>query len=167
MTATPSYGKRYVFGDIYQRTLASSIRINWTFTPKLSLQAYLQPFIAVGKYERFKELAKPRSYEFNVYGENGSTIEEKDGYYQVDPDGAGPAPSFIIPKPDFNYKSLRGTVVLRWEYLPGSTLYLVWTQNRADFSNPGEFNFGRDFVNMLKAPGDNIFLVKVTYRWSY
>jgi hypothetical protein len=84
----------------------------------------------------------------------------------VDPDGAGPAAAFSFWNPDFNVKSLRGTVVLRWEYLPGSLLYFVWTQNRADYAHPGDFQLRRDFGDLLMAPGDNIFLVKVSYRWS-
>lgn len=164
MTAT--YGARYLFGRIIQKTLFCSIRFNWIFSPTLSLQAYIQPFIAVGSYDRFKELARPKSYDFNMYGTGASTITYQDGNYTVDPDGPGAAPSFSFSNPDFNYKSLRGTVVLRWEYLPGSTLYLVWTQNRADYSDPGDFKFGRDFKNLLNAPGDNIFMLKLTYRFK-
>ncbi|MFQ6070888.1 MAG: DUF5916 domain-containing protein [Candidatus Aminicenantales bacterium] len=164
MTAT--YGARYVFGKICQRVLSSVVRLNWIFTPRLSLQLYLQPFIAVGKYSRFKELAVPRTYEYNVYGEGQSSISFEDGFYVVDPDGAGPAAEFAFYNPDFNMKSLRGTMVLRWEYLPGSILYLVWTQDRADFSNPGVLNLRRDLGDLLTAPGDNIFLVKVSYRWN-
>jgi hypothetical protein len=166
MTAT--YGNRYIFGKIKQKTFLCSIRFDWIFTSTLSLQAYIQPFIAVGTYDRFKELAQPKSYDFNFFGQGGSTIsyQEGDGNYTVDPDGPGAAPSFSFHNPDFNYKSLRGTVVLRWEYRPGSTLYLVWTQNRADFSDPGDFKFGRDFKNLLKAPGDNIFMLKLTYRFK-
>ena len=63
-------------------------------------------------------------------------------------------------------KSLRGTLVLRWEYRPGSLIYLVWTQNRADFANPGDFRMGRDLGDLFRAPGDNIFLLKVSYRWD-
>jgi len=166
MTAT--YGARYIFGKIKQKTLLCSIRFNWIFTPMLSLQAYIQPFIAVGSYDRFKELARPKSYDFNLFGEGVSTISYQagDGRYTVDPDGPGSAPGFSFSNPDFNYKSLRGTVVLRWEYRPGSTLYLVWTQNRADYNDPGDFKFGRDFKNLLNAPGDNIFMVKLTYRFK-
>jgi hypothetical protein len=163
-----TYGTRHIFGDIEQTTIASEIRLNWTFTPKLSLQLYLQPFLAVGKYDRFKELARPRSYDFNVYGDAPSSItyDSEDEEYSVDPDGAGPAESFYISNPDFNVKSLRGTLVLRWEYLPGSTLYFVWTQNRLDEAHPGDFNFRRDMGDLLTAPGDNIFLIKVSYRWN-
>jgi hypothetical protein len=163
---TETYGRRYVFGRIEQKMVSAEVRLNWSFTPRLSLQAYLQPFIAVGAYDRFKELARPRAYAFNVFGEAGSTIDWSDGVYVVDPDGEGPAAPFAFGNPDFNVKSLRGTVVLRWEYLPGSLLYLVWTQNRADYDNPGELRLRRDLSDLLTAPGDNIFLLKLSYRWG-
>jgi hypothetical protein len=174
MTAT--YGRRYVFGRIDQKVLGSDIRLDWTFTPKLTLQAYLQPFIAVGRYERFKELAAPKTFSYHTYGEaagggggGASTIvyDPASDAYTVDPDGAGgEAAPFSFGNPDFNYKSLRGTVVLRWEYRPGSLLYFVWTQNRADYANPGDLRLGRDLGNLFSAPGDNIFLLKVSYRWN-
>lgn len=163
---TETYGTRYIFGKIFQRTLSNNIRLNWTFTPKLSLQLYLQPFLAIGKYDEFKELSRPKSYEYNIFGEGASTITHADEIYTVDPDGPGSALAFCFDNPDFNYKSLRGTMVLRWEYQPGSILYFVWTQNRADYSNPGDFNFTRDMGDLLTAPGDNIFLIKVSYRWN-
>jgi len=163
---TETYGNRYIFAHIDQKTLSCSLRLNWIFTPKLSLQAYIQPFIAVGDYDRFKELARAKSFDFNEFGDGDSTISYEDGIYTVDPDGQNPAPAFSFGNTDFNYKSLRGTIVLRWEYRPGSLLYLVWTQNRADFSNPGDFKFGRDFGNLLTAPGDNIFMLKFTYRFK-
>jgi hypothetical protein len=161
-----TFGERYVFASIYQRTLSAEARLNWTFTPKLTLQLYLQPFLAVGEYSDFKELARPKSFDYNYYGEGDSTINFADDYYSVDPDGPGTAPEFSFYNPDFNYKSLRGTAVLRWEYLPGSILYFVWTQNRADFSNPGDFSFRRDLGDLFTAPGDNIFLIKISYRWN-
>jgi hypothetical protein len=87
--------------------------------------------------------------------------------YTVDPDGPGPSGPFSFSNPDFNLKSLRGTIVLRWEYRPGSTIYFVWTQNRADFANPGDFSFGRDFGDLLGASGDNIFLFKINFRFEF
>lgn len=163
---TQTFGERYVFGEIFQETVFASIRLNWIFTPRLSFQMYLQPFISVGKYNRFKELARARSFDFNFFGENESTIFYSSGIYTVDPDGLSPASSFTFYNPDFNFKSLRGAVVLRWEYAPGSTLYLVWTQNRKDFAYPGEFNFGRDLGRLFNASGENIFLLKLSYRWN-
>jgi hypothetical protein len=163
---TETYGARYIFSHIDQKILSLEFRINWTFTPKLSLQAYLQPFIGVGRYSRFRELAKPRTFSFNIYGQGASTIDFADDTYSVDPDGEGPAPAFSFGNPDFNMKSLRGTVVLRWEYFPGSLLYFVWTQNRADYTHPGDLQLHRDLGDLLTAPGDNIFLLKVSYRWN-
>jgi hypothetical protein len=177
---TSTYGSRYVFGRIDQKVLGSEIRLDWTFTPKLTLQAYMQPFLAVGHYDAFKELAAAKAFAYNVYGGgtlgggtggsgNGSTIayDAASGAYTVDPDGAaGAAPSFAFGNPDFNYKSLRGTVVLRWEYEPGSLLYFVWTQNRADYANPGDLRIGRDLGDLFSASGDNIFLLKVSYCWN-
>ena len=162
MTAT--YGRRYIFGRIDQTVVASEIRLNWIFTPRFSLQVYLQPYIAVGKYDRFKQLNAPRTYDYLIFGQAPSTIYFQDGYYFIDPDGPGPAASFSIYNPDFNYKSLRGTIVLRWEYRLGSLLYLVWTQNRADYSHPGDFSLGRDLGDLFAAPGDNVFMIKLTYR---
>lgn len=164
MTAT--FGARYVFGELHQKTALMNFRINWVFTPKLSLQAFFQPFIGVGAYGRFKELARPKSYNFHVFGEGPSIIRLENGIYTIDPDGAGPSPPFSFPKPDFNYKSLRGTIVLRWEYRTGSVLYVVWTQNRIDDSNPGVFQFGRDISRMFHAPGNNILMLKLSYDFN-
>jgi hypothetical protein len=163
---TGTYGKRYVFAYLNEKIISAEIRLNWIFSPKISLQAFLQPLIAVGKYAEFKDLARPATYSFNYYGSNGSTIDKSADGYTVDPDGAGPAAEFFFADPDFNFKSLRGTVVFRWEYRPGSTFYFVWTQNRRDFANPGDLDFGRDVGDLVSAKGDNIFMLKVTYRFN-
>jgi len=161
---TSTYGTRYVFGDIDQDTISLTLRLNWIFSPTLSLQAYIQPFMSVGHYRSFSEFAEPGTYSLNKYGEGSSTISYENDEYTIDPGDGGD--KIVFGNPDFNYKSLRGTVVLRWEYRLGSTLYLVWTQNRADFGNPGDLSFGRDLSDMLSAPGDNIFMLKFTYRFK-
>jgi hypothetical protein len=161
---TDTYGNRYIFGRIDQKTLACELSVNWSLSPTLSLQAYLQPFLSVGAYDRFKELARPRSDLYNVYGQGEATVSGGADGYVLDPDGAGPLAPFSLDYPDFNMKSLRGTVVLRWEYRPGSLLYFVWTQNRADYAHPGDLQLGRDLGALLTAPGDDIFMLKFTYR---
>ena len=168
-TATATYGTRYVFAHLRQTELGAGIRLNWTYSPALSLQWYVQPLISAGRYNEFKQLARPRSDAFDRYGENGSTISFDDSTrtYRVDPDGAaGPAPQLKFDKPDFSLKSLRGNAVLRWEYLPGSTLYLVWTQSRSLSDPTGDFAFGRSVRRMFQAPAENIFMIKVTYWWN-
>ena len=163
--ATETYNVRYVFGELTQNSISANIRLNWIFNPKLSLQIYLQPLFVVGDYNNFKELSKPNSEEYNIYGENGSTImyNEQEREYEVDPDGNGSALPFSFSNPDFNFKSLRGNIVLRWEVFPGSVFYFVWTHKKDNTDNPGDFNFRRDFGNLWKSEADNILLAKFSY----
>ncbi len=152
-------------GGILSESVWHTPALNWTFTPKLSLQMYIQPLISVGTYTAIKELARPRSYEFLTYGSGVSTIRKGNNEYVIDPDPTGPAQPFSIADPDFNFKSLRGSAVLRWEYLPGSTIYFVWTQLRTDESDPGTFRFGRNVSQLFRSQPDNIFLIKLRF-WT-
>jgi len=168
--AAPTFGRRYVFADLRQTTVSGSVRINWTFTPRLSLELFAQPLISSGNYSGYKELAQPKSYDFNRYGQNGSTITpvtDSKGVvqeYTVDPTGAGTS-TFAVPNLDFSFASLRGNAVLRWEYMTGSTLYLVWTQDRSDFEQNGDFRLGHSLRQLGQAHGNHIFAVKVSYWW--
>jgi hypothetical protein len=159
-------GRRYVFARLDQRTVSANVRFNFAFTPDLSLETYLQPLIAAGRYGGFKELARSRSYDFHRYGvDGGSTYDPGTG--RVDPDGpAGPAASFTLPDPSFNLRSLRGNAVLRWEYRPGSALYFVWTQERTSQEDTGDLSLGPSTRRLLDAPANDIFLVKATYHFS-
>lgn len=164
--AAATYGRRYVFGELHQTEASMTTRVNWILSPRMSLQVYAQPLISVGDYGRFKELARGRTFDFNRYGAGGSTIAPSGGTYAVDPDGAGPAPAFTFDNPDFNFKSLRVNAIYRWEWRPGSTLYVAWTQQRQDVEDPGVFELGHDTSRLLRAPGDDVFLVKVSYRFG-
>lgn len=159
--ATNTYGKRYVFGELNQKTFSAGIRINWTFTPTLSLQTYIQPLISTGAYINYKELARGGTYDFNVYGQGNTTFDKTN--YTADPDGSGPAQPIDIGNNDFNFTSLRGNAVLRWEYSPGSVFYFVWTQTRSDNTNNPDFQFGKSISNIFDLHPDNIFIVKFTY----
>jgi hypothetical protein len=170
--ATATYGRRYVFGDLFQTTLSATTRIEWTFTPLLSLQLYAQPFASAGRFKTFKELSRPGTRDYAVYGrDNGSTVtpvtdpvSRKTVTYTIDPDGlAGPAAPFTIDNPDFRTHSLRGNAVVRWEYKPGSALFFVWQQERSDFfPNEGDFQTRREARQVFGRPS-NVFLVKATY----
>jgi hypothetical protein len=162
---------RYVFGRLDQKTFAMDTRLNVTFTPALTLQLFAQPFIASGSYTSFKEFAEARSRKMTYYGrDNGSSVTKttdiqsgRVSSYTVDPDGAGAAPAFTFDNPNFNFRSLRGTGVLRWEYRPGSTLYFVWTQQRDGTDTIGDFDFGRDRSALFRAHPTNVFQIKGTY----
>ena len=140
------------------------VRVEWTFSPKLSFQLYVQPLIVSGDYTRFKELRKPREFEFDIYGkQQGIVGSDSTGAVVIDPDAGGPAPSFSFSNPDFNFRSFRGNAVLRWEYRPGSALFLVWQQNRGETQPFGDFDFSRDFKALLQNGPENVVAVKATY----
>ncbi|HCY78058.1 MAG TPA: hypothetical protein DHV28_19295 [Ignavibacteriales bacterium] len=165
MYAVNSYNTRYVFSDLDQTTLSANIRLNWIFSPTLSLQLYIQPLFAVGDYENFKEITNPPTLDVKQYGNDDTQInyDSQSNTYSVDPDASGPAAMFSFNNPDFNFKSLRGNLVLRWEVLPGSVFYFAWTNSRMNFENPGEFNFKNDFKNLINSESDDIFLIKFSY----
>ena len=166
-TAAEFFGRRYVFAELEQRTLSMTTRLNWTFTPEMSLELFLQPFISSNDYSRFKEFEAPRRVAKRVYGEDVGTIRTVEAggarSYAIDPDGTGPAAEFEIADPDFTFRSLRGNLVFRWEYVPGSTLFFVWTQDRNTSERIGSFDFGRDVGGLFDARAENVFLVKATY----
>ena len=166
--ASDTYGVRSVFGRMNQETISGNIRVNWTFTPKLSLQLFVQPLISVASYDHFNELKKSRTYDYRVYGEEGTTINynDEDDVYVVNPDANGNSEEFNIYNPNFNFKSFRANMVLRWEVMPGSSFYFVWTHDRMNFQDAGDFQPSRDFRNLMKEEPDNIFMVKFSYWFN-
>ncbi len=165
-TATAMFGDRYIFAFLRQKTLAMETRLSVTFTPTLTLELYVQPLIASGAYSSFHEFDRPRSLARSVYGVDRGTIAVAGTSYVIDPDGpSGPAAPDTIANPDFNFRSLRGNAVVRWEFHPGSTLYLVWTQSRSASADAGigDFQLGRDVRGLVAARPENIFLVKMSY----
>lgn len=165
--AAHTFGRRHVFADLDQTTLSLDTRIEWTLTPTLSLQTYMQPFVSAGRYSNFKEFAKPKTLDFLVYGRDVGTITRSSGgVFTVDPDGSDPSPSFTFGDPTFNIRSLRGNAVLRWEYRPGSALFFVWQQQRSDLEPVGDFELGRDVGAIFRTHPTNIFLLKATYWFN-
>ncbi len=166
--AEATFGRRFVFADVEQTTVSMGTRLDWTFTPHLSLQLYAEPFVAAADFSGYKEFLRPGGYDFGVYGRGHGTLREEGGRFVADPDGAGPAPSFAFGEAfgqrDFTLRSLRGNAVLRWEYRPGSALFLVWQQDRGGVGEGGAFDLGRDADALFGAPASNVFLLKATYR---
>jgi hypothetical protein len=164
-TAAATFGRRYVFASLDQTQLTLQTRASVILSPRMSFQLFMQPLLAAGDYDGFKEFARPRTFDFIQYGTAGSTLSHDGALrrYLADPDGAGEAPSFTINDPDFNFKSLRLNAVFRWEVRPGSNLYAVWQRQQQNVANPGEFRFGRDASALFSAPGDDVFMVKMAY----
>ena len=162
-TATAFFGERYVFADLVQNQVSMNTRFNMTFTPNLTLELFMQPFIASVDFSRFKEFAAPRGLRKLVYGVDVGTSTPVAAGDSIDPDGGGPANSFIIPPLDFTVRSLRGNAVLRWEYRPGSTIFVVWTRSGESFLGRGSIDFGNDAGALFRGPSANIFLIKINY----
>ena len=169
-TATAFFGNRYVFAELRQKSVNFDTRVNVTFSPTLTFELYAQPFISSVHYTRLKEFAAPRVLRKLVYGEDVGTVtatRDASGTltgYTVDPDGSGPAATFTVANPDFNFRSLRGNAVVRWEYRPGSTLFFVWTRSSSDVASyVGDFAFSRDADALFTAKADNVFLVKMNW----
>lgn len=150
----------FVFGRIDQTTLGLTARVDYAFTPTLSLQLYAQPFVSAGAYSDLKQVADPVAA---TYRDRFATLDvrRENGRYLADVDGDGSEES--IRDPDFNVQQFRSNAVLRWEYLPGSTLFLVWSQGRDDFARDGSFDFDRDVRNLFAVEPDDIFMIKVSY----
>jgi hypothetical protein len=168
------FGTRYVFSSIDQNTLSMDTRLNIAFTPTLTLDLYAQPLLGSGHYYEFEQFDHPRQLHKSIFGRDVGSIKTltNGGGYCIDPTGAtassaacptGSTQDFVLPNPDFNARSLRGNAVLRWEYRPGATVYFVWQQMRFDDTAFGNFQYSRDQSLLLRAPADNVFLVKVNY----
>jgi hypothetical protein len=105
-----------------------------------------------------------------VYGRDRGTISETaptspgaPSTVTIDPDGTGPAASMQFANPDFNFRSLRGNAVFRWEFRPGSVMYVAWAHSRSASLAQGDFRFSRDFSGMFENVPDNVFLVKASF----
>jgi hypothetical protein len=156
---------RYIFGSLKRHTLSASFRINVNLTPELSLQYWGQPFIASGKYSHFKRItnnmADKLTDRYKEYTSNEIQYNATSEAFTVSESGFG---AVTFDQPDFNVKEFLSNMVIRWEYNPGSTIYLVWSQTREAGVNDGSFDFRRDVDRLFSSKANNIFLVKLSYR---
>jgi hypothetical protein len=161
---------QYIMAHMDQRTLSLTTRANWTFRPTLSLQIYASPFLSAGKFHDFKGVvdARAKKYDdrFDHYGEVGEgRLTYVGGSYHVDLDEDGSV-DFSFDDPEFNFRELRANVVLRWEYLPGSTLFLVYQHDRNNETLEGTSVPFQDLDELWNVEGNHTVLVKVNYWWS-
>jgi hypothetical protein len=155
-----TFGQRYVFASIDQSTLLAQVRLNYTFTPDLTLELYAEPFTASGRYSDFGELLRPRSRFLRAYGTDGTTITRNADGSRTVTDGAE---GFTVDDLDFRVRSFRSNLVLRWEWRPGSTLYVIWQQDRFGSEVRGDRIGPRDLFRSFNAPGDNVLAVKASF----
>ena len=157
---------RYIQGTIDNQTLSASIRINYTINPNLTIQYYGQPFVFRAKYKDFKYVTNPIAdnlYDrFNQFGDN--QISYDGSSYAVDENLDGNI-DYNFGNPDFSFVQFRSNLVLRWEYIPGSELFFVWSQGVTGLGDPTEHLFRNLNDQIIKQQPDNTFLIKATYRF--
>ena len=159
-----TFGQRYVFSFIERSELSTRFRLNYALGPDLTLETYAEPFASSGRYYRIGELPAARSYSLREYGTDGTSITRFGSDSIVVTDGPE---RFELPVRDFNVLSFRSNFVIRWEWRPGSTAFLVWQQNRGDQSADGRLIRPGNLIDALTADGDNVFAVKFNYWISF
>jgi hypothetical protein len=172
---TDTFGRRYVVAELERSQFTLDTRLNVILSPTLSFQMFAQPLLSAGEFVTYKELQEPGTFRFRSYVE-GTAAEEAGGVrclsgdlcrsggrIHLDWTGDGQSDG-SFPEQNFNLRSLRGSAVLRWEYRPGSQIYLVWQQNRQERLPVGDFNFSRDLRGLQAAPMENVFVIKAS-RW--
>ncbi|HEX2077779.1 MAG TPA: DUF5916 domain-containing protein [Longimicrobium sp.] len=159
-----TYGRRYTFAAVDQSIFSAATRLNYLFTPDLSLELYVEPFAANARYESFGQLRAPRSGELDALGEGRLVSRDGEHFFVLDEDGDGDGvPDQALIAQDFNVRSFRSNAVMRWEWRPGSTLFLVWQRDRYS-----QEIFGRDvgvgaLADTFGGRGDNFLALKMTY----
>ena len=153
---------RYILGKIDQQTLQLTFRFDFNITPEISLQYYGSPFASSGRYSDFKFVSSPKAANYNDRFTNLDNISLVNGEYQIDEDQNGQI-DYTFQNPDFDFYQFRSNLVFRWEYLPGSQLYLVWSNERTNFLNPGDSGLNHTMEHLSEAFPNNVFLIKLNY----
>ncbi len=169
---TRSFGNesRYINASIEQNTASVSIRVNYSIRPNLSLQYYGQPYVSTGDYHEFKRITDPKNevYEerFHIFTEDELTIDDQSGDYLVDENQDGTV-DYSFTDPNFDFLQFRSNLVMRWEYKPGSALFIVWNKERTENPVLDGFTFSETVGNFLDpvSQAHNIFLLKFTHRF--
>jgi hypothetical protein len=157
--------KRYLLGKIDEKTLGLVFRLDLNLTPDFSIQYYSNPFIARGTYSDFKYVTDPSAKNFDDRFKVVNSRMEPSGKYGLDENGDG-ITDYSIANPDFNFQQFRSNLVAKWEYRPGSFIYLVWSGDRTAISNSSGIPAGQSFRQMMKIFPDNIFLIKLSYWFN-
>jgi hypothetical protein len=159
---------RWVLGSIDQDTWGFTFRVNVSITPDLSIQYYGSPFIGTGLYSAFKRatdtLARDNASRYHLYGPDEIAYSAEANAYRVTEAGGGPSYSFR--NPDFSFRQFRSNLVARWEWKPGSSLYVVWSQGRTGYVPEWDGSFSSNWDDLWRQSPDNVFLVKLSYWFS-
>ena len=164
-TTSYSSDARYIMGTLDQTTFSSTIRLNYFILPNLSIEYWGQPFFSTGKFSEFKYINNPTSKifseRFNVY--SSEQIHQNEDIYDIDENGDGSI-DYTFSNPDFCVRNFLSNLVFRWEYHPGSTVYLIWSQTQINNRYSQETSVIDNFQKLFETVPHNVFLIKLSYR---
>lgn len=172
---TPTYGVRYFFGNLHRKEFSIEAGIDWILSPTLSIRAFARPLFSSGNFRAYKQLDSAGNFDFQRFPEGdaviagntvscvGGTLCRNEGRIHIDYSGDGVADTSFRDQ-NFNVNSMIGSVVIRWEYSPGSQIFFVWQQNREHLDIYGNFDLQRDARSLFEASGEHAFIIKAT-RW--
>jgi hypothetical protein len=157
--------KKHILAHIDQETLGLTFRVDYNITPELSLQYYGSPFATTGSFSRYKVITNPKASNYNQRFSAIAPVAVNSTDFGVDENG-DMVPEYTFRNPDFNFNQMRSNLVFRWEYRPGSQLYLVWSNERTDWYNPGRAPLRDAATRLSDVSPDNIFMIKFNYWFS-
>lgn len=159
---------RYITANLDQNTLSASIRFNYNINPNFTIQYYGQPFISKGRYNQFNKVTNPVAKYYgdrvSLFNQNQIGFNEDKNSYDIDEDTNGTI-DYSIPNPDFSFVQFRSNLVARWEYIPGSEIFFVWSQGITANGNPNKHLITELDSQILGRKPTNTFLIKMTYRF--
>lgn len=157
---------QYLLATFDRKTMGVTIRIDYAITPDLTIQYYGNPYVSAGRYSDFKKIINPNAREYkDIYHTLNSSelfFNQEQNLYQIIQNDMNEV-NYTFSNPDFNFRQLRSNLVARWEYKPGSTLFLVWTHGRDEYINTSDFSIRQGLNQLFNLYADNVFLVKFNY----
>jgi hypothetical protein len=167
-TYTAGNKNQYLFAKIDERMLSLPVRLNLSLLPNLSIQYWGQPFLATGNYTEYKKITDPKApaltERYRIFNQSQLKLDPGLNQYTIDEAGTG-TPDYVFENPDFNFKQFRSNLVVKWEYVPGSDLYLVWSQSRDPSDNYSPFSPFDDMGHLFSFKAHNVWLIKLSYRF--
>jgi hypothetical protein len=155
----------YLMGHLRQTTASLTARVSYTFTPDLSLDVYAQPFLSSGSYRTIRDVIDPNASNFgdrfSTLGSDRLTFDGSSNIYTMRLTPNGSVATFA--NPDFSVRQLRANSVLRWQFRPGSTVFLVWSQARDNGALSSGLPIREELDRLFSVAARNVFLVKASY----
>jgi hypothetical protein len=150
-------------GTIDRNTISSILRFEYFISPEISLQYYGNPYASIGTYTNFREVADASNKDLNLRYNGLNLIAQMNNTCVLRKDVVS---TYMIKNPDFNFQELNSNLVGRWEFRPGSTLYLVWTNSRSAYSDQLSQSIWGSFGDIFNTKSQNVFMVKFSYWFS-